>query len=112
MDAYADDVELVAHDELGEVVGAAATGKDAVGEWFGDWFRQFAPDYVFEIEEARDEGEIVFVLARHHGRGRVSGAPVATRTAYVYTVRAGKVCRVELFSDRDRALEGAGLLSE
>jgi ketosteroid isomerase-like protein len=109
MDAYAEDVELLVHDQLGELSGGTATGKEAVGEWFGDWFRQFAPDYRFEIEEVRESGDIVFLVARHHGRGRTSGAPVASRTAYVYTLRAGKIRHVEMFSDRDRALEAAGL---
>jgi ketosteroid isomerase-like protein len=109
MDRYAEDVVLVAHDRLGEAVGSRATGKQAVGEWFGDWFRQFAPDYRFEIEEVRESGDVVFLVARHHGRGRASGAPVTGRNAYVYTVRAGKVCRVEMFADPDRALEAAGL---
>jgi ketosteroid isomerase-like protein len=109
MDAYAEDVALVAHGSLGEVVGRAATGKRAVGEWFGDWFRQFAPDYRFQIEEARESGDQVFLMASHGGHGRTSGAPVGGRTAYLYTVRAGKVCRVELFSDPDEALEAAWL---
>lgn len=109
MDAYAENVALIAHDHLGEVVGRAATGKQAVGEWFGDWFRQFAPDYRFRIEDARGSGDRVFIVATHSGRGRASGAPVEGETAYVYTVREGKVCRVELFSDRGKALEAAGL---
>jgi ketosteroid isomerase-like protein len=108
MDAYAEDVALVAHGSLGEMVGRAATGKRAVGEWFGDWFRQFAK-YHFQIEEARESGDRVFLVASHGGHGRTSGAPVEGRTAYLYTVRAGKVCRVELFSDPDEAVEAAGL---
>jgi ketosteroid isomerase-like protein len=85
------------------------TGKEAVGEWFGDWFRQFAPDYRFEVEETRDLGDRVFLVATHHGRGRVSGAPVSDSTAYLYTVRGGKVSRVEAWDDREEALEAAGL---
>jgi ketosteroid isomerase-like protein len=109
MAAYTEDVALVAHGPLGEMVGHAATGKEAVGEWFGDWFRQFAPDYRFQIEDARGSGDRVFLMASHRGRGRASGAPFEALTAYVYTVRAGKVCRVELFSDPNQALEAAGL---
>jgi ketosteroid isomerase-like protein len=109
MDAYAEDVVLVAHDELAEVWGQTAEGKEAVGERFGDWFRQFAPGYRFDIEEIRDAGERVFVAARHHGHGRTSGAPVEGWNVYVYTVRDGKVCRVEMWSDRASALEAVGL---
>ena len=109
MEAYAEDVTLIAHGPLGEMVGRAATGKKAVGDWFGDWFRQFAPGYRFQIEDARGSGDRVFLVATHGGRGRASGAPVEGETAYVYTLREGKVCRVELFSDRGKALEAAGL---
>jgi ketosteroid isomerase-like protein len=106
MDTWAEDVSLVIHADLGPME-TTAIGKEAVGEWFGDWFRQFAPDYRFEIEETRGSGDRVFVLAAHHGRG--SGAPVTQRTAYVYTLREGKVRRVEVWADRETALEAAGL---
>jgi ketosteroid isomerase-like protein len=109
MEAYAEDVDLIARGPLGEMVGRAATGKQAVGEWFGDWFRQFEPGYRFQIEDARSSGDRVFLVATHGGRGRASGAPVEGETAYVYTVRDGKISRVELFADRDEALEAAGL---
>ena len=109
MEAYAEDVALIAHGPLGEMVGRAATGKEAVGDWFGDWFRQFSPDYRFQIEDARGSGDRVFLVATHGGQGRASGAPVEGETAYAYTVREGKICRVELFSDRGKALEAAGL---
>lgn len=109
MEAYAEDVTLIAHGHLGKMVGRAATGKQAVGEWFGDWFRQFAPDYRFQIEDARGSGDRVFIVATHRGRGRASGAPIEGELAYAYTVREGKICHVELFSDPDDALEAAGL---
>jgi ketosteroid isomerase-like protein len=82
-----------------------------VGEWFGDWFRTFAHDYRFEIQEARGTGDRVFIVATHHGHGRMSGAPVRGETAYVYTVLEGKISRVEMWdaSERDRALDAAGL---
>jgi ketosteroid isomerase-like protein len=105
MDAYAEDVALVVHGSLGEMVGRAATGKRAVGDWFGEWFRHFAADYRFQVEEARESGDQVFLVASHGGHGRTSGAPVEGRTGYLYTVRAGRICRVELFSDPDEAVE-------
>ena len=110
MDAYAEEVTLVIHGDIVNVTGRAAmTGKEAVGEWFGDWFRQFAPDYRFEIEEVRDFGDRVFVVATHHGRGRSSGVPVELSSAWVYTVRGGKVRRLEAWGDREAALEAAGV---
>ena len=52
MDAWAEDVTLILHGEIA-LTGSTATGKAAVGEWFGDWFRQFGRDYRFDIEESR-----------------------------------------------------------
>jgi ketosteroid isomerase-like protein len=112
MAAYAEDVALVMHGEKIGMLGAEATGKEAVGEWFGDWFRQFGRDYRFEVEETRGVGDRVLLVATHHGRGRDSGVPVRERWAYVYTLRDGKVTRVELWGDRDAreaALEALGL---
>jgi ketosteroid isomerase-like protein len=111
MEAYADDVTLVAHWGLG-LLSPTATGKRAVGEWFGDWFSQFASDYRFDIEDARGRGDRVFILATHHGHGRGSGARIQHRMAYAYTVREGKVKHVELWADenaRAAALEAVGL---
>jgi ketosteroid isomerase-like protein len=68
-------------------------------------------DYRPEIEQIIDVGEgRVLTLAVEHGRGRGSGAPVqAARTAHLWTLRAGKAVRIDLFLDRERALEAVGL---
>ena len=91
MDHYAEDVELVVPRQAGFLETGIFRGREAVGEWFGDWFRHFQPDYRFEIEEARDLGETVLVIASHHGHGRTSGVEVRGRTTYLYTVRDGKI---------------------
>ena len=101
MDAYADDVELAACGERLGVLAASVSGKEAVGEWFGDWFRQFGSDYRFDVEEASEVAGRVLLVARHHGRGRDSGVPVEERWAYAYTVRDGLITGVEIFADRD-----------
>ncbi len=109
MDTWAEDVTLIVHWQAGQ---DTATGKAAVGEWFGDWFRQFDLGYRFDIEETRDTGDRVFVLVTHHGRGRHSGVRVEQCGAHVYTLRHGKVSRIEIWVDQDAreaALEAVGL---
>jgi ketosteroid isomerase-like protein len=107
MSHYAEGVELIVnHDAF--LQSGTFTGREAVGQWFGDWFRTFEPGYRFEIDEARDLGDIVLIVATHHGRGRASGASVQGQTGYLYTVRGGKIVRVELFRGRIEALEAAG----
>jgi ketosteroid isomerase-like protein len=51
----------------------------------------------------------VFVAARFHARGRASGIEVETRLSEVYTVRGGKVLRIDEYAHRAEALEAAGL---
>jgi ketosteroid isomerase-like protein len=107
MRLYADNVVLVVHNSFGLETGTFE-GKEAVGEWFGQWFRTFGRDYRFEIDEARMVGDAVFLHAQHGGTGRLSGAQVSDETSYLYRVSEGKVVRVELFGSRDEALEAAG----
>ena len=47
MGAFDDEVTLIVHWLAGQG-SDTATGKAAVGEWFGDWFRQFGRDYRFD----------------------------------------------------------------
>ena len=94
MDIYADDVELLVPRQAGFLAAGTFVGREAVGEWFGDWFRHFQPDYRFDIDEARNLGATVLIIATHHGRGRTSGVEVHGRTTYLYTVRDGKIACV------------------
>lgn len=105
---YSDDVELVATDEVFLEAGTF-TGKDAVGLWFGNWFRAFQRGYRFDLEEIRQVGEAVFVLARHQGRGKASGAEVRMTTGYLIRVAGDQIGKIELFPDRRSALEAGGL---
>jgi ketosteroid isomerase-like protein len=68
-------------------------------------------DYRPEIEQIIDVGEgRVLTLAVEHGRGRGSGAEVqAARTAHLWTLRGEKAVQIDLFLDRERALEALGL---
>jgi len=61
------------------------------------------------FEEIIDAGDQVVVVAHHEGRGRVSGVEVDSRYYEVYTVREGKVSRIDEYADRSEALEAAGL---
>ena len=108
MSHYSEDVELVVDYEA-FVEGGTFTGREAVGQWFANWFKTFEPGYRFEIEEARDLGGRVLLVAAHGGRGRASGIEVQGRTAYLYTVRDGKVVRGVLYESPEKARRAAGL---
>jgi ketosteroid isomerase-like protein len=106
MDLYAEDVELVV-DSDAFLQGGTFGGREAVGQWFADWFTTFEPGYRFDIEETQDLGDLVLLIASHHGRGRTSGVEVRGRTAYLYGLRGGKINRVELHPTRASALKAA-----
>jgi ketosteroid isomerase-like protein len=108
MSHYADDVELVV-DSGAFLETGTFTGREAVGDWFGNWFATFEPGYRFEITEARDLGDSVLLVASHSGRGRTSGVEVHGETGYLYGLRDGKVVRLELFATGAAAREAAGV---
>jgi ketosteroid isomerase-like protein len=62
-----------------------------------------------EPESFLDAGDQVVVAFRLSGRGKQSGAPVVFTGCLVYTLRDGKIVRIRNHTDRDEALEAAGL---
>jgi ketosteroid isomerase-like protein len=62
-----------------------------------------------ELHELIDAGDEVFVSATFRGRGKRSGAETSWDVWAVFTVRDGRMVRWQAFSERDPALEAAGL---
>ena len=62
-------------------------------------------------EEFIESGGDVLALARGRGRGRSSGVEFEQFIAYLCTVQQGKITRLWIFQDRNKALEAAGLRS-
>ena len=60
-------------------------------------------------EEVIDGGDRVLICAHHQARGRGSGVEIDARFYEVYTLRGGKVVRVDEFAVRAEAIEAAGL---
>jgi ketosteroid isomerase-like protein len=110
MEAF--DPEIEVHpDPEAHWVGVDKTyrGHEGLVEYMAAVYEAFE-DYRPEVEEFLDVDDKVITLAIEHGRGRGSGADVqAARTAHVWTMRDGKAIRLDLYLDRDRALEAVGL---
>ena len=72
-------------------------------------------DIRLEPEEYREiDGERVLVLIRHYGRGKTSGLEIGklySKGANLFHVRGGKVIRIVVYWDRERALADLGLAS-
>jgi ketosteroid isomerase-like protein len=82
-------------------IDAFASAANTVADTFDD--------VRVDIDEFIDAGERVVVLATLWGRGRGSGAEVARKQGYVWTMRDGKAIRFEWFNSPAKALEAAGL---
>jgi ketosteroid isomerase-like protein len=83
-------------------------GPDAVRANYARWMEAWRTQPETTVEEVIDSGDHVIVIACFQGRGRGSGIRVAQRLYEVYTLRNGKVLRVDEFSDRDQAVEAVG----
>ena len=73
-----------------------------------DWLESFE-EFHFEPTEFIDAGDDVVVLNRSYGIGKGSGAEVEMTTAWVCTVKEGKIARVLEYSSKEKALEAVGL---
>jgi len=93
---------------LSSVEQGTSRGRDAVRRNFERWASAWK-DVEATAEEFVDAGDRVLITAYFRGRGRGSGVEVDARFYDVYTLRDGRIVRVDEFTDRDDALEAAGL---
>ena len=84
-------------------------GNDAVLANYKRWNEAWEEGAETTLDEVIGDGDRVFVAARFRASGRASGVEVDTRLYEVYTVRDGKVLRIDEYATRDEALEAAGL---
>jgi ketosteroid isomerase-like protein len=109
MSAYDDEVVLVISESVVGIEAATPHGREAVGKWFGDWFRTFAKDYRLEVGHIAAHDERVVMAIRHRARGRASGIDVEAHWGNAFHLRDGRIVRVELYGSFDEALAAAGL---
>jgi ketosteroid isomerase-like protein len=83
-------------------------GLDETERALESWRRTF-DEWRVEMDETIDGGDQVVLIQRQFGTGKESGVPVEFPSAGVYTLRGGKIVRVEYFLTREEALEAAGL---
>jgi ketosteroid isomerase-like protein len=72
------------------------------------WLDSF-DEFHFEPTEFIDAGDDVVVPNHSVGVGKGSGAEVEMTTAWVITVKGGKIARLLEYSSKEKALEAAGL---
>jgi len=100
------DAEL---DEWPTAPGAASyRGPDGVREAMNNWFEVWEWMKV-EVVDVMEVDDRVLVTLDQRAKGKGSEAEVEIRSHNVYTIRDGKVSRMQLFTERQAALEAAGL---
>ena len=96
------------HVVLNPIDEAASSGFAAMRADMERWASAF-DELKVTVEEIIDAGDQVVMVAQHKGRGHASGVEVDMRLYEVYTLREGKVARVDEYTERADALEAAGL---
>jgi ketosteroid isomerase-like protein len=83
-------------------------GHDAVRASLAHWKAEW-DDYTLMPEEFEHMGDRVVVTVRLGGRGRGSGVEIDAVFYDVFTIRDGKIVRMDQFTDRSEALAAVGL---
>jgi ketosteroid isomerase-like protein len=100
------DPEVVV-DASRRVDGGIGHGREELNtiitRWLGTW-----EEWREEIEEMRDLGSQVFVIATQRGRGKGSGVEVENRYALLYEVHGDQITRMTVYIEPAEALEAAG----
>jgi ketosteroid isomerase-like protein len=86
----------------------ATSGVNAIRDNFDRWQSTF-DELSVTVEEMIDAGDRVVHSAHWRGRGSGSGIKVDARYHEVYTLRDGKIIRVDEYTERAEALKAAGL---
>ena len=86
-------------------------GFDELRVFFEDWFSMFPfKEWEQDLEDVIDcGGPQVIALTRQRGHGSTSGADVELKYAQLIKFRNGRAVEVDVYVDRARALEAAGL---
>ena len=61
-------------------------------------------EFTVEPEEFREQGNRIAVPVRQRARGEASGVVIEIRIGHLWTLRDGKIARLDVFGARDDAL--------
>ena len=92
----------------GAIMSGTFVGVEEVNEWLAEWLEGFE-DWSLDIEEVFDAGDKVVTIVRQRGKAGHGGPEVEMRFGQVWTFRDGLIARMEMYADRNEALEAAGL---
>jgi ketosteroid isomerase-like protein len=88
-----------------------ARGLEELGVVMAGWLQHWQRPAVIEADDFIVQRSRIAVLIRWKGRGRQSGTPMEAEGAHLWSFRAGKAVRYDVYRDREEALaalRGAG----
>jgi ketosteroid isomerase-like protein len=89
-------------------VAGAHEGPEGIRRFFSD-IEDTGPDFRIEIERMEAfSAERVLAFVRVTATGRASGVPTQVETANVYELTEGRIRRIDIYTDRQEALEAVG----
>ena len=104
---FAPDSEYIAS---GAIPGGGGVFRGPEGyKRFVGWLREEFDQAGVEVDAITDAGDRVLVSVTTRGRGKQSGVEASWDVWQVWTLRDGKIVTGVGFTDRDEALEAAGL---
>ena len=83
-------------------------GRDEARRFFEDLFEPFE-EVVVEPQKFVESGNLIVVLVVVRSRPIGSSAVVENRIGHLWTIRDGQIVRLQVFPEREKALEAAGL---
>jgi ketosteroid isomerase-like protein len=83
-------------------------GREEARRFFEDFFEPFE-EVAIELDDLIEKGDLILVLALVRSRPIGSSAVVENRVAHLWTTRGGQIVRLQIFPEREKALEAAGL---
>jgi ketosteroid isomerase-like protein len=73
-------------------------------DWTGAW-----DDWEMDMQETYEAGDKVLVVVQQRGRARTTGMALEMVFAQTWTVRDGRLTRMDMYSDPSEALKAVGL---
>jgi SnoaL-like domain len=107
-EASAYDPHVVFLSQAGELNPGPHYGLEALTDYMRGFLAQWQ-EWRIEASEFREAGDTFFVRVHRTGIGKGSSVLVEDQAFHVWTFRAEKIIRVEVFAQESDALEAAGL---
>jgi ketosteroid isomerase-like protein len=99
------DIEVHDHDIMD---AREYRGHDGFASWLDNWGAAWT-NFSMAPEQFLDAGDHVVMVFRMKAIGRGSGIAVERQDAMVYSVRDGKIARVDYYNSKQQALDAVGL---